>query len=124
MDRTPRLEWAFGILGLALILGAIGFIGYQIVADEQRYADLRVELVRIEPQGGRHLVLLEISNEGGAAAENVRVTGRLHATGGTETREVTLDYVPSGSWRRAVLYFEADPASYRLKLGIDGYQEP
>lgn len=124
MQRASKLEWACGILGLALILLAIGFMTWQVLRSDARYPDLRLVVTDIRPQGERYLVVVRVQNRGGASAQAVRVRGRLAGTGGDEASEATVDYVPAGSARQVGLYFRHDPARYRLELRTEGYQEP
>lgn len=123
-DRTPKLEWVLGLLGLLLVLGTIGFLLWQMVQDEPTYPNLRIEAVEVERQEHAWLVVLRVVNSGGATAQGVQIEGRLRLPERVETSGVTLDYVPAGSSRRAGLYFHADPGNHPLELRAEGYQEP
>lgn len=123
-DRTPLLEWVAGLIGLTIVVGSVGFLVYQGIRSEPPYPELDVQVVDVKPQADGYLAVLRIDNRGGATAQNATVTGRLQTPEGTETSEVTVDYVPAESSRRAGLFFTRDPRRHPLHVRAEGYQKP
>lgn len=123
-DETPKLEWAMGLFGLALVAGVIGFITYRAVQDQTPYPDLRFDVAAVHERRGGYIVVLRVVNRGGVTAQGARIVGRLRGPDGTETSEINIDYVPAGSSRRAGLFFRNDPTQYRLDVSAEGYQSP
>lgn len=123
-NQTPLLEWIIGLAGVVIVIGSVGFLIVQSLRAQPAHPRLDVHVVEIEPQPNGYLAVLRIANRGGATAQNAVVTGRLEAPDGPETSEVTIDYVPANSFRRAGLFFRADPREYPLEVRAEGYQRP
>jgi uncharacterized protein (TIGR02588 family) len=58
-------------------------------------------------------------------AAGLMVEGVLkEGTATVETSAITMDYVPSGSQRRAGLIFSRDPRKFELQIRAKGYEQP
>lgn len=124
-DRPPLSEWLVALLGLLVVLSALGFLGYEAVAGDTTAPDPLIRVTDIESVGGGYLAQLEILNQGGDTAAGLTVEGTLTRGGRVvETSDVTLDYLPGGSVREAGLFFSRNPRQGRLELRALGFQEP
>lgn len=125
-ELISRWEWLTAALGLLLVLGAIGYLGYEAVAGDDRPPALTVVVDSVTRSGGVHQVHFTVRNTGDRAGAAVVVEGRLAgaAEGGEETSEVTLDHVPGRSERSGGLFFSSDPRAGRLELRPLGYSVP
>lgn len=123
-NQTPLLEWIIGLAGAAVVVASVGFLIAQGLRTEPPHPRLDVHVLEVERQPNGYLAVLRIANRGGATAQNAVVSGRLETPDGPETSEVTIDYVPANSFRRAGLFFRADPRKYALELRAEGYQSP
>ena len=117
--------WSIGFLGLAMVLGSIGFMLYEAVAGDRSPPDVTLHVNSILPTRNGYLVKFRAVNEGGSTAEGVTVEGELvNATGVIEISNTILEYVPSHSEREGGLYFRSDPEQYELRLRAKGYEKP
>lgn len=124
-DAPPAWEWGVALLGLALILGAIGFLAYQVVADGDSPPDILIRADAILPVTSGYLVQIRAVNQGGSTAAELRIEGTLRGESGrVETSETVIDYVPAHSYRKGGLFFTQDPQQFTLQLRAKGYAEP
>lgn len=121
---TPILERLVGALGVALLAGVVGTLGWDALRGERAPPAFRFEVVGVGPAGdGRHAVRFRVRNEGDAAVENLGVEGRLAAEP-PETAGLTLDFLAAGEEREAALVFAADPARHPLSLAATNFTSP
>ncbi|HSK42204.1 MAG TPA: hypothetical protein VK943_20730 [Arenibaculum sp.] len=121
----PALEGGAALLGLVLTLGAIGVLLHEGVSGASVPPDIVVSVEGIRAgDGGGHLVEFVARNHGDQTAAQVTIQGELQSTGGGETSEVTIDYIPDGSERRGGLFFAEDPRGRQLDLRALGYTQP
>jgi len=124
-DAPPPWEWGVAFLGLALVLGALGFMAYQAVAGDDSPPHVTVYTDAILPLDHGYLVQLRAVNQGGSTAAQLTVEGKLTGKNGrVEVGEAVIDYVPSHSYRQGGLFFSQDPRKYPLQLRAKGYAEP
>lgn len=133
LDRTSgttrppisRAEWAVAFAGLALVVGAVGFLVAVGLTRDDSPPNLSVTVERVMPGRAGHRVELAVVNTGGSTAGEVRIEGTL-TRGGTvaETAETTVQFVPRDSRRTAWLTFRHDPRAYELVITPTGYREP
>jgi uncharacterized protein (TIGR02588 family) len=125
LDEAPLWMWSIGFLGLALVLGSIGFALYEAVWGDSSPPDVRVEIDRIVPAQNGFLVEFRLINEGGRTAAGLTVEGMLrNGTETVETSDTTVEYLPSHSERAGGLFFTLDPREYDLQLRATGYETP
>lgn len=124
-DRPPLYEWVVAVLGLLVVLYALGFLTYEAVAGDTSVPEPLIRVTGVHKVRGGYLAQLEAFNRGGDTAAGLTVEGTLKQNDrDVETSEVTLDYLPGQSLREAGLFFSEDPRRYRLELRALGYQEP
>lgn len=122
---TSWCEGLFAALGLLLVLGTVGYLVYRAVTTHVGPPEIRIEQRAITPLKNGFVVEVDVRNDGNRTAAALTVEGELDLPGSEkETSDVSLDYVPGHSHRRAGLFFEHDPERYPLKLRAKGYQEP
>lgn len=80
------------LLGLLLVVSALGFLLYEAFWGDPSPPDVVVELDQIVDSGADYLVTFTAHNRGGETAAGVTVTGTLsYADNQTEHARVTLD---------------------------------
>jgi uncharacterized protein (TIGR02588 family) len=123
--EPPLWERAVAVLGLLLVLGALGFLLHEGIWGDQSPPDVIVERQQIIDSGEDYLVTFKARNEGGETAAAVKITGTLTRNGQQiEKSEITIDYVPSGSEQRGGFYFSHDPRIGELEFSASGYRTP
>ena len=118
------LEWAVFAAGLALVLGALGFLAYDGATAGDSPPEFRVELLPHERRGDSFHVPVRVTNGGGETAEGVRVEVTLEAAGRTERGEFVLAFLPRGGAREAAVTFHTDPGAGSLRARVLGYEKP
>ena len=122
---TSTAEWIVAVSSAAMVLAVLGFLIYDGVRSPRTPAQVTVEVESIQAAGPGYLVLFRARNRGRTTAAEVVVQGELEGdSGGGETSETTLDYVPAEGEQGGGLYFRQDPRRSRLRLRAQGYREP
>ncbi len=128
-DGAPKgisaIEWVVAFIGLAILLGLVGFLFVGAVQNRGLPPSLRFEVESISAVTGGYVVEFAVTNDGDTTAADVTVVGQL-LDGETvvEEQEMTLDYAPPHSARRGGLFFSNNPAAGELMLSASGYLEP
>ncbi|WP_114391944.1 hypothetical protein [Oleisolibacter albus] len=124
-EGVPPLEWAVSLLGAALVLSSLGYLGWQAVGERTTPPDIVADVRSARPRGSGWLIGVEVRNSGGSTAAAVEIRGRLEQAGTlVEESAVTLDYLPAASSRRIGLIFQHDPTCCDLRVLAEGYAEP
>jgi uncharacterized protein (TIGR02588 family) len=124
-DIIPFWEWIVAYIGLALVLGSIGFMLYQAIAGDPSPPQVAVRTEAIRDLGHGYLVQIRAINQGGSAAANVGIEGMLtNHSGPIEVSQTILDYVPARSYRQGGLFFTHNPQQFHMQLRAMGYAEP
>ncbi len=123
--QVPWLEWVASGIGLLLVLGIFGVIGWQAFNGATTPPVVTVEVENVAPVEGGYRVLFRARNSAGEAAAQVEIKGTLSAAGtDAEISRVVLDYIPGRSERRGGLFFVRDPRSGALAVRATGFAEP
>ncbi len=124
-QRVPWLEWLAAGLGLILVLGLFGMIGWQVFNGATTPPAITVEVEDMAPVEGGYRVLFRARNGAGEAAAQVEIEGKVSGPGTeNETSRVVLDYIPGRSIRRGGLFFTRDPRAGVLTVRATGFAEP
>ena len=123
-QAAPLLEWIVGGLGALLVGGAIVFLVYHSLTRDRTPPDVRVIAERVLDLQNGYLVQFRAFNQGGSAAAELTIEGKLAGPDGTELSEVVLDYLPPRSDREGGLVFSADPRAGQLSLRAKSYAKP
>jgi len=122
---NSKWEWVSAALGLVLVLGTVGFIGYQALTLEPLVPDVTLDHIGTERTSGGHVVKFRARNAGPSTASALGISGELLDGGQViETSDVVLDYLPPNAQRQGGLIFQNDPANYELRLEAKGYIDP
>jgi len=124
-QQVPWLEWLASAIGLLLVVGIFGVIGWQAFNGATMPPAIKVEIESVTPVEGGYRVLFRAHNTAGEAAAQVGIEGMVSAAGAdTETSQVVLDYVPGHSVRQGGLFFTHDPHSGSLAVRAIGFAKP
>lgn len=122
---TSPWEWAAASVSTLLVLALAGYMIHQGVTNRGGAPEITVQVDSVSPVAGRYRVEFRARNRGDATAAGLHVEGELRAdTGQVETSEVTIDYVPAGARRKAVLWFTHDPRRHHLTIRPTGHDLP
>jgi len=123
--QVPWLERLASTIGLLLVLGLFGVIGWQAFNGATTPPVITVEIENVTSVQGGHRVLFRARNSADEAAAQVEIEGQL-STAGTdpEISRVVLDYIPGHSTRRGGLFFTRNPQSGALTVRATGFAEP
>lgn len=123
-QQVPWLEWVASGVGLLLVLGIFGVIGWQAFNGATTPPVITVKVENVAPVEGGYRVLFQALNGSGEAAAQVEVEGKVSTDGGEEVSRVVLDYVPGHSERHGGLFFTHDPRSGTLAVRATGFVAP
>jgi uncharacterized protein (TIGR02588 family) len=120
--RATRAERVLGAFGVLLVVGLLGFLTYQAVAERASAPDLSATVSGVERVGEQWAVRFTVDNDGGATAQHVQVLGEIASGGGTTARSATtIDYLPPHSDRDGTLLFDSNPDEGTLSVRVGGY---
>jgi uncharacterized protein (TIGR02588 family) len=123
--HVPWLEWLASGIGLVLVLGIFGVIGWQAFNGATTPPAITVAVESMVPVEGGYRVLFRARNSAGEAAAQVEIEGKLSAADtDPETSRVVLDYIPGHSERQGGLFFTRDPRTGTLAVRATGFAEP
>jgi uncharacterized protein (TIGR02588 family) len=124
-NAIPLWEWVSAAIGLAIVLGVLGFLLYEAVGGSRLPPDVSLSIDSVAQSANGYLVKLTAINRGGSTAEGVIVEGELrNGSELVERSQTTLDYLPPHSKKRAGFFFTRDPRLYELQVRALGYEEP
>lgn len=119
------LEWIVFAAGLAVVLGTVGLLVYDMARGESSPPELVVELGSPRRQAQGWAVPVTVRNEGGETAEGARVEVTLAVPGQPPERgEIDMAFVPADSRREGFVTFAGDPARGRLSGRVVGFERP
>ena len=125
LKDAPLWMWGIAVLGLALVLGSIGFMLYEAAAGDSSPPDVTVQMDSIRATQNGFQIEFRAINAGGTTAQGLTVEGELkNGAESVETSNTTIEYVPSHSERAGGLFFKSDPRQYQLQLRAKGYEKP
>ena len=124
-EGTSAIEWVTAAVGAVLFVAMIGYMAYVGLREVQ--GSPRIELTTSAPvqQDDTFHVGFVATNSGEVTATGLVVRAVL--TDGdkdVESREVTIDYLPTQSSRKGGFFFEQDPGRYKLAVTATAYMEP
>ena len=122
---TSRLEWSFAGVGALILIGMIGFMVDQGLRRPTGPAVIVIEASGVDPIPGGFALAFTARNVGFSTAASVKISGTLINDGRTvQERGATFDYLPDGSTRTGVFFFDLDPRQFRMELKAEGYADP
>lgn len=124
-QKKPLLEWVAALIGLAITLALLGFVGWQALTPQTDATPaIVVTAERVVPVEGGYVVEVTARNMGGSTAADVQVEGTLGKGAGAPKSSVTFPYVPGQSERQGGLFFAEDPRKKGLEVRALGYTKP
>ena len=122
---TSKWEWVSAGLGLLVVVGAVGFLGYNAVTTDPYVPVVAIEHIDTEQTPGGYIVRFRARNSGPSTAASLNISGSLYdGSSLVERSEVVLDYLPPRGERQGGLIFQTDPAGHDLRLRANGYVDP
>jgi uncharacterized protein (TIGR02588 family) len=120
------LEWSVFGVGLVLVACTLGFLVYDGASSSgDEPPSVRVTLGPPAQRGGRFVVPVTVTNDGGQTAEGVTVEVALERDGAEPERgEFAVAFLPRGGTREGFVTFGTDPRSARLVPRVLGYEKP
>lgn len=109
-----------------MVVAVVAFMVYEAATlSPHPTPRLAIRIDTVVAYASGYIVELRAINSGDATASGVLVQGELRAdTGVVERSEVTVDFVPARSWRRAGLVFAQDPRAHRMDVRPVGFDRP
>lgn len=115
---TPLLEWISGGIGALLFLAAILLLAGEGMKPPAP-PEISGRVLRVEQRESRWFVTIELNNAGDAATDvNIEVTS------GGETRDLTVDFLPTQAIATGGVYFDQRPVSGSIRVAVTGYLAP
>lgn len=123
------LEWSVFVIGLVLVLGTVGFLGWDAATSKGAPPDLVATLGTprrvASSRGDQYVVPVKIVNRGEQTAEGVQIEVTLKSPGAeTETAGFDVPFLPRQSSREGEVVFPTDPSSKKLEARVLGYEKP
>ena len=120
------LEWAVFIIGLILVISALGYLAYDGATLGDAPPRLEVRTGTPQQHPSNYIIPVSITNHGDQTAEGVQIEVVLLSGGEEKERgEFTVAFVPRGSTREGYVAFQTDPrAAEQIKARVLGYEKP
>lgn len=121
---TTPLEWVAALLGLAVVLAALGVLVHQ-ASSGGGPAVIATEVTAVERAGASYRVEVRVVNRGERTAGQLKVEGTIDGPGGEpETSDTVIDYLPPHSTRPVSLLFTRDPRRAHLSVRAVSFSDP
>jgi uncharacterized protein (TIGR02588 family) len=125
LEAIPILEWIVAGIGVLLVASVIGFFLYEAFAGNQMPPQVKLSIGPVIQTSNGYLIQITAVNQGGSTAKGVVIEGELRRDIETvERSELTIDFLPPRSEKRAGLFFTRDPRAFKLQVRPFGYEEP
>lgn len=119
------LEWLVFGISLLLVLGTLGFLGYDATQQTGNPPDIVVELGTPQQASQHYLVPVSVTNKGDDIAEEVTVQVSLERAGEEpEDAEFTVAMLPRDATREGWVTFTDDPSSGTMQIHVLGFERP
>lgn len=98
IQPIPRLEWLVAAVGILLVVGNFGYLGWR-AAQEKTPPSFVAEIASVVPTDHGFLVRVSVKNDGGTPVADLRLIAMFSGT--EQSSEIMIDYLPSNSSRTA-----------------------
>lgn len=108
--KRNAVEWvvlAISVLGIVVLVGVLAAAGLSAARPANPRVELRVAEARQGAAGW--IIPATVLNEGDEAAEEVLLEATAEVGGSTETSELVIEFLPSGTSVEAAFSFSAQP---------------
>ena len=125
-SHAPLLEWIAGGVGLVLLIGLLGTIGYDAFTGASREPpEVIIEIRGTKKVAGGHVVGFKAVNlKGGTAAALEIESQLLDGASVVETSSATIDYLAGHGSAEGGLFYQHDPRGLTIRARPLGYQTP
>ena len=125
-DRSrPVIEWIFGSVSGAVVVGLVLFLGYQALFGDTRPPDLFVSIEGVQELDNGTVVTFAVANRGDKAVSAVTISAAAaDASEGASEKQIEFDYIAAHSVRRGDFVFPGPVAGESLRIGCGGESEP
>ncbi len=124
MPRKNLLEWSVFAVSAALILGIVGFLGYESATIGNGPPAIELEIGKVVEQSSHFAVPITVRNKGDQTAEGVQIELLLRGGSGEERGQVEVQFLPRRGTRNAWVTFKSDPRRGTLEARVLGYEQP
>lgn len=123
--KRNSLEWLILAASLTAIVGVVGFLVVEAVADGGRPASVgaTADVDRGSPAENGWLIPVRVYNRGGSAALSVAVEVSAMVEGTEEVSELTVDVLAGGSEVELLAGFSAEPDGI-VAVRVVGLERP
>ena len=123
--RRPatRAEWVTFAVAAVIVLGVLGAVLSQVVAEGSPPSP-RVVVGAVAERHGRFVVPVRLTNDGDETAQDVQVNATLTTGDGETTSDQVVAFLAGGEEERLEFVFEDDPGDGELVVGVGGYRLP
>lgn len=119
------LEWVVFGISLALVVGALGFLGYDALTTGEDPPIIEVRLGSPQAREYNYLVPVTVINHGDGTAEGVLIEVTLERDGEElESGAFEIPFLPRNSTGEGWVTFTVDPASASMTAHVRGYEKP
>lgn len=118
------LEWTAFAVGLVLVLGTLGYLGYDGFQLDGQPPYMEIQLGAPLARENAFLVPVAVTNRGDESAEDVRIEVVLAHGQAHERGELDMAFLPRGATRHGWVTFHADPRTGTLTSRVLGYERP
>lgn len=118
------LEWTVTMVSILLVLFTLGFLGYQLIYQEQTPPDIQIQLGKPELLQDYYAISVKAENRGSQTAQKVRVKISLGSSPENEDAIIQFDYLPGKSTARGWISFNQNPDGKHIKIHVLGYIVP
>lgn len=120
------VEWAVFVVGLVLVVSALGYLIYEGATMGSDPPSLEVRLGAPAARAHNFIVPVTVTNHGDETAEGVTIEVLLENDEGQEPErgELTIAFIPRRATREGFVAFRQDPRTARLTAHVLGYEKP
>ena len=124
-DR-PRTaaEWTTLAVSSFVLLVVVAVIGVELFEQQDPAAPVAQVVGPVRELHGRHVVDVEVTNEGDETAANVQITASLEVDGEVTEADQVIDFLAGGADEELVFAFDDDPADGELTVAVSSFSEP
>ncbi|MFN4128620.1 MAG: hypothetical protein ACK4GC_02210, partial [Paracoccaceae bacterium] len=120
--QKPLAEIIVGLISAAAVAALVIYLAVQVWTGDDTAPDLVARVQSTAPVAGKTLMMVKVVNRGDKTAADVTVRAAIP---GDDGREISFDYVASGSSQiGAFLFYRPDVSADDVTLTIYGLVEP
>jgi uncharacterized protein (TIGR02588 family) len=125
-DRPKAPELITLAISAAIVLALVGAVVYlQLgLSDKPALVDVQPVLEDLQQAGGLYYLPIEVTNQGGDAAEDLILRLSVtYADGNQQTVELNVGFLAAGGVVRAMVALPRDPSEALIEVDTIGYLE-